>query len=88
MDVMHHGQREADLGRDRLQERQMRLERENFMSRSVKAAPSRRRRNEPLFVELPEQDYVRDSAVEILLRERARPSPASLEILMNVSMYI
>lgn len=32
--------------------------------------------------------YARDSGLESLLRERTRPSPASLEILMKVSMHM
>lgn len=37
---------------------------------------------------VPEQDYVRNQGVKDLLREDTRPSPASLEILMYVSMCI
>jgi hypothetical protein len=40
VEAMHHGHREAALGNKRLQERQVRLEREILMSRSIDAAPS------------------------------------------------
>ena len=37
---------------------------------------------------VPEQVYVRNQGVENLPQEGTRPSPASLETLMNVSMHI
>lgn len=37
---------------------------------------------------VPEQDYVRNRGVKDLLRADTRPSPASLEILMYVSICI
>jgi hypothetical protein len=40
VEAMHHGHREAALGNRRLQVRQVRLERDILMSRSIDAAPS------------------------------------------------
>lgn len=56
------------------------------MSRSIDAA--RRRRGMNRIVErVPEAGaYMREYRVGCLLRERTRPFPASLDILMNVSM--
>ena len=40
------------------------------------------------FLEFPEQNYMRNTELKGLLRERVRPSPASLDTLMNVSMHM
>jgi hypothetical protein len=85
---MHQGQREAALGSRRLQERQMRLERDIRMSRSIDAALQHRRNEPQVLWNVPEQDYVRNLDSENPLREGTRPSPASLETLMNVSMHM
>jgi hypothetical protein len=85
---MHQGQRAAALGNRRLQERQVRLERNIFMSRihrcgTVSAAGMNRN-----LWKLPEQDYMRNRGVKNPPRVSTRPSPASLDTLMNVSMDI
>jgi hypothetical protein len=84
---MHQGQRAAALGSKRLQERQVRLERNILMSRSIDAARSAPQ-NEPQLWKVPEQDYVRNRGVKNPPREGVRPSPTSLETLMNVSMHM
>lgn len=86
---MHQGHRAAAIGNKRLQERQMRLEREILMSCSIDAVPRGGRRNEPQVLwKVPEQDYVRNRGLEDPLREGTRPSPASLETLTKFSMHI
>lgn len=86
-DEMHQGQRTAALGNERLQERQTRLEREILMSRSIGAAPMRRRMNR-LAVKLPEQVGCGFQGWESLLRAGTRPLPASLETLAKIFMHI
>ena len=88
IESMHQGQRDAALGRDRLQERQTRFVQNILMSRSIVRRGGAAGMNRIVGGSAGAGRYMRDSGWGCPLRRRIRPVPTSLEILMNVSVHM